>query len=27
MSGISPEEEREGYGGKDLQIREVLSLE
>jgi len=27
MSGISPEEEREGYAGKDLQIREVLSLE
>jgi len=26
-TGISPEEEKEGYGGKDLQKRKVLSLE
>jgi len=25
--GVSPEEEKEGYGDKDLQKREVLSLE
>jgi len=24
---VSPEEENEGYGGKDLQKRKVLSLE
>jgi len=24
---VSPEEEMEGYGGKDLQTRKVLSLE
>jgi len=24
---VSPEEEKEGYDGKDLQKREVLSLE
>jgi len=24
---ISPEEEKEGYGGQDLQKRKVLSLE
>jgi len=24
---VSPEEEKEGYGGKDLQKRKVLSLE
>jgi len=24
---VSPEEEQEGYGGKDLQKRKVLSLE
>jgi len=27
MRGVSPEEEEEGYGGKDLQKRKVLSLE
>jgi len=27
MPGVSPEEEEEGYGGKDLQKRKVLSLE
>jgi len=26
-SVVSPEEEKEGYGGKDYQKREVLSLE
>jgi len=26
MSGVSPREEKEGYGGKDLQKRNVLSL-
>jgi len=25
--GVSPEEEKVGYGGKDLQKRKVLSLE
>jgi len=25
--GVSPEEEKEGYGGKDLQKRKVSSLE
>jgi len=24
--GVSPEEEKEGYGGKDLQKKKVLSL-
>ena len=27
ICGVSPEEETEGYGGKDLQKRKVLSLE
>ena len=27
VHGVSPEEENEGYGGKDLQKRKVLSLE
>ena len=27
QSGVSPEEEKKGYGGKDLQKRKVLSLE
>ena len=27
ICGVSPEEEKEGYGGKDLQKRKVLSLE
>jgi len=27
MRGVSPEEEKEGYGGKDLQKTKVLSLE
>jgi len=27
MHAVSPEEEKEGYGGKDLEKREVLSLE
>jgi len=27
IRGVSPEEEKEGYGGKDLQKRKVLSLE
>ena len=27
IRGISPEEEKEGYGGQDLQKRKVLSLE
>jgi len=27
MRGVSPEEEKEGYGGKDLQKRRVFSLE
>jgi len=27
MRGVSPEEVKEGYGGKDLQKRTVLSLE
>ena len=27
IRGVSPEEENEGYGGKDLQKRKVLSLE
>jgi len=27
MRGVSPEEEEEGYDGKDLQKRKVLSLE
>ena len=26
-SGVSPEEEKKWYGGKDLQQRKVLSLE
>jgi len=26
IPGISPEEEKEGYGGKDLQKRKILSL-
>ena len=26
IRGVSPEEEKEGYGGKDLQKRKVLSL-
>jgi len=25
--GVNPEEEKEGYGGKDLQKRKVLCLE
>jgi len=27
IRGVSPEEEKEGCGGKDLQKRKVLSLE
>ena len=27
IRGVSPEEENEGYGGKDLKKRKVLSLE
>jgi len=27
ISGVSPEEEKEGYSGKDLQNRKILSLE
>jgi len=27
IRGVSPEEEKKGYGGKDLQKRKVLSLE
>jgi len=27
MRGVGPEEEKEGYGGKDLQKTKVLSLE
>jgi len=27
ICGVSPEEEKEGYGGKDSQKRKVLSLE
>ena len=27
IRGVSPEEEKVGYGGKDLQKRKVLSLE
>jgi len=27
IRGVSPEEEKEGYGGKDLQKTKVLSLE
>jgi len=27
ICGLSPDEEKEGYGGKDLQKREVLSTE
>ena len=27
ICGVSPGEEKEGYGGKDLQKRKVLSLE
>jgi len=27
IGGVSPEEEKEGYGGKDLQKMDVLSLE
>jgi len=27
IRGVGPEEEKEGYGGKDLQKRKVLSLE
>jgi len=27
IRGVSPEDEKEGYGGKDLQKRKVLSLE
>ena len=27
MRGVSPEEEKVGYGGKDLRKRKVLSLE
>jgi len=27
ISGVSPEEEKEGYDGNDLQKRKVLSLE
>jgi len=27
IRGVSPEEEKEGYGGKELQNRKVLSLE
>ena len=27
IHGVSPEEEKVGYGGKDLQKRKVLSLE
>jgi len=26
MCGVGPEEEKEGYGGKDLQKTKVLSL-
>jgi len=26
IRGVSPEEEKEGYGGKDLQKREVVGL-
>ena len=26
IRGVSPEEEKDGYGGKDLQKRNVLSL-
>jgi len=27
LGAVSPEEEKEGYGGKDLQKRKVVSLE
>jgi len=27
IRGVNPGEEKEGYGGKDLQKRKVLSLE
>jgi len=27
IGGVSPEEEKEGYDGKDLQKRKVLNLE
>jgi len=27
IRGVSPEEEKRGYGGKDLQKRKLLSLE
>jgi len=27
IHGVVPEEEKEGYGGKDLQKRKVISLE
>jgi len=27
IRAVSPEEGKEGYGGKDLQKREILSLE
>jgi len=27
VCGVSPEEEKEGYGGKGLQKRKVLSLD
>jgi len=27
IRAVSPEEEKEGFGGKDLRKREVLSLE
>jgi len=27
IPGVSPEEEKGGYGGKDLQERKVLSLD
>jgi len=27
IRGVSPEKEKAGYGGKDLQKRKVLSLE
>jgi len=27
IRGLSPEEEKEGYGGKDLQKRKFLSVE
>jgi len=27
IRGVSPEEEKESYGGKDLQKRKVLKLE